>query len=175
MYYARILASFNNLSKRKSEAINCERMESKFPFVDAMTWFCHIYHEKKGLTQKREDSSTDVSPYLYHIVSLSCRFYKHCVQMVRKRSSLRVFVLCCCSEPKYRSAAVGCILLLYRNVYFSSHATCNINTTGEERSESRVSNSTRPQNETVCLHTASQLLVLHTYPLTSASIHTVFI
>ena len=49
--------------------------------------------------------------------------------MVRKRSSLRVFVLCCCSEPKYRSAAVGCILLLYRNVYFSSHATCNINTT----------------------------------------------
>ena len=49
--------------------------------------------------------------------------------MVRKRSSLRVFVLCCCSEPKYRSAAAACILLLSRNVYFSSHATCNINTT----------------------------------------------
>ena len=41
--------------------------------------------------------------------------------------------LCVCVvlllEPTYKSAAVVCILLLYRNVTCNSHATCNINTT----------------------------------------------
>ena len=76
--------------------------------------------------------------------------------------------LCVCVvlllEPTYKSAAVVCILLLYRNVTCNSHATCNINTTWEKKSSRRVSNGVHRESLHICLYCGLRLILVYPNP-----------